>query len=106
MSSHGGPEVLRLTEIPEPEPTAGHHRIEVLQAGVNYADLHVREGDYLAGVTLPYVPGNEVMGYSDGRRVVADPQALYFGAPLDDATLVPAGAARQGRITFAQWMGR
>lgn len=42
----------------------------------------------------------------DGRRVVADPQALYFGAPLDDATLVPAGAARQGRITFAQWMGR
>lgn len=42
----------------------------------------------------------------DGRRVVADPQALYFGAPLDDATLVPAGAARQGRITFAQWMAR
>lgn len=42
----------------------------------------------------------------DGRRVVVDPQALYFGAPLDDATLVPAGAARQGRITFAQWMGR
>lgn len=41
----------------------------------------------------------------DGRRVVVDPQALYFGAPLDDATLVPAGAARQGRITFAQWMG-
>ncbi|MGW4160019.1 quinone oxidoreductase family protein [Streptomyces sp. SS162] len=71
MSSHGGPEVLRLTAVPEPEPKAGHHRVEVLQAGVNYADLHVREGDYLAGVTLPYVPGNEVMGYSDGRRVVA-----------------------------------
>lgn len=42
----------------------------------------------------------------DGRRVVADPQARYFGARLDDATLVPAGAARQGRITFAQWMAR
>ncbi|MDA7417412.1 SDR family oxidoreductase [Xenophilus arseniciresistens] len=42
----------------------------------------------------------------DARRVVTDPQALYFGAPLDDATLVPAGAARQGSVTFAQWMGR
>ncbi|WP_326540066.1 SDR family oxidoreductase [Pseudorhodoferax sp.] len=42
----------------------------------------------------------------DGRRVVADPQALYFGAPLDDGTLVPAGQARLGSVTFAQWMAR
>lgn len=42
----------------------------------------------------------------DARRVVADPQALYFGAPLDDATLVPAGAARLGKVTFAEWMAR
>ncbi|RCW65770.1 SDR family oxidoreductase [Pseudorhodoferax soli] len=42
----------------------------------------------------------------DGRQVVADPQALYFGAPLDDGTLVPAGQARLGTVTFAQWMAR
>lgn len=42
----------------------------------------------------------------DGRRVVADPQALYFGAPLDDGTLVPAGQARLGAVTFAAWMAR
>lgn len=37
----------------------------------------------------------------DGRQVVADPQALYFGAPLDDGTLVPVGQARLGTVTFA-----
>ena len=42
----------------------------------------------------------------DGRQVVADPQALYFGAPLDDGTLVPAGQARLGTVTFAAWMAR
>lgn len=71
MSSYGGPEVLQLAEVPEPVPAAGHQRIEVLRSGVNYADVHVREGAYLADVTLPYIPGNEVIGYSDGRRVVA-----------------------------------
>lgn len=40
----------------------------------------------------------------DGRQVVADPQALYFGAPLDDGTLVPAGTPVLGKVTFAQWM--
>jgi uncharacterized protein YbjT (DUF2867 family) len=40
----------------------------------------------------------------DGRQVVADPQALYFGAPLDDGTLVPSGRPRLGTVTFAQWM--
>ena len=40
----------------------------------------------------------------DGRRVVADPQALYFGAPLDDGTLVPSGTPRLGRVSFGQWM--
>lgn len=42
----------------------------------------------------------------DGRRVVADPQALYFGAPLDNGTLVPSGPARLGTVTFAAWMAR
>lgn len=71
MPSYGGPEVLQLAEVPEPAPAAGHQRIEVLRSGVNYADVHVREGNYLADVRLPYIPGNEVIGYSDGRRVVA-----------------------------------
>lgn len=39
----------------------------------------------------------------DARKVVADPQARYFGAELQDNTLVPAGKARLGTITFEDW---
>jgi len=41
---------------------------------------------------------------NDPRRVVADPAALYFGAPLDDGTLVPGAGPRLGAIRFAGWM--
>jgi NADPH2:quinone reductase len=72
MRQFGGPEVLELAEVPDPEPRAGHLLVNVTRAGVNYADVHVRENTYLAPVELPYIPGNEVVGTTqDGRRVVA-----------------------------------
>ncbi|MFF4281969.1 zinc-binding alcohol dehydrogenase family protein [Streptomyces kronopolitis] len=71
MREFGGPDVLRLEDVPEPAPRGGHSPVEVALAGVNYADVHVREDSYLAPVELPYIPGNEVVGTVDGtRRVV------------------------------------
>lgn len=71
MREFGGPDVLRLQDVPEPAPRGGHSLVEVALAGVNYADVHVREDSYLAPVELPYIPGNEVVGTVDGaRRVV------------------------------------
>ncbi|MER7985796.1 zinc-binding dehydrogenase [Streptomyces noursei] len=70
MREFGGPDVLRLEDAPEPTPRAGHALVEVTLAGVNYADVHVRGDTYLAPVDLPYIPGNEVVGTVDGRRVV------------------------------------
>ncbi len=71
MREFGGPEVLRLEDVPEPEPRAGHSLVNVSLAGINYADVHVRGDTYLAPVELPYIPGNEVVGTVDGgRRVV------------------------------------
>ncbi|MFB7636987.1 zinc-binding alcohol dehydrogenase family protein [Streptomyces sp. NPDC056149] len=71
MREFGGPDVLRVEDVPEPEPRAGHACVEVALAGVNYADVHVRGDTYLAPVELPYTPGNEVVGTVDGgRRVV------------------------------------
>lgn len=71
MREFGGPDVLRLEDVPEPAPRAGHSPVEVSLAGINYADVHVRGDSYLAPVELPYVPGNEVVGTVDGgRRVV------------------------------------
>ncbi|MFJ5800236.1 quinone oxidoreductase family protein [Streptomyces decoyicus] len=71
MREFGGPDVLRLEDVPEPAPRGGHSLVEVALAGINYADVHARGDSYLAPVELPYVPGNEVVGTVDGgRRVV------------------------------------
>ncbi|MFG2401683.1 quinone oxidoreductase family protein [Streptomyces lydicus] len=71
MREFGGPDVLRLEDVPEPGPRGGHMLVDVTLAGVNYADVHARGDSYLAPVELPYVPGNEVVGTVDGgRRVV------------------------------------
>ena len=40
----------------------------------------------------------------DPREVVADPHARYFGAELDERSLVPAGDARLGPTRFAEWL--
>lgn len=40
----------------------------------------------------------------DPRRVVADPEALYFGAKLDDESLVPGSHARRGTTRFDWWL--
>ena len=44
--------------------------------------------------------------YNDAREVVADPHARYFGAELDERSLIPLGEARLGDIRFDEWLGR
>lgn len=76
ITEFGGPEVLHLAEVPEPEAGEGQVLIDVRAAGVNYADTHQSENSYLAAQTLPLIPGAEVVGVARsgphaGRRVVA-----------------------------------
>ena len=71
ITEFGGPEVLRLVELPDPEPVEGLVLHEVTAAGVNYADTHQTEDSYLAPQALPLVPGAEFVGLApDGTRVV------------------------------------
>jgi NADPH2:quinone reductase len=56
----GGPEVLRLADLPTPEPGPGQARIRVEAAGVNFIDIYQRSGLYK--VPLPYGPGLEGAG--------------------------------------------
>lgn len=58
---------LAVEEVPEPEGTV----LEVRAAGVNFADVLIRRGRYPQMPELPFVPGSEVAGDLDGRRVVA-----------------------------------
>lgn len=71
IETFGGPDVMQVVDLPEPAPTAGDVVVEVALAGVNYADTHQTEDSYLSRQTLPMVPGGEVAGTVDGRRVVA-----------------------------------
>lgn len=67
----GGPEVLRVREVPDPEPAAGQVLVDARASGVNFADVMGRLGIYPDAPKFPYVPGYEVAGVADGRRVIA-----------------------------------
>lgn len=68
----GGPEELRPETVPEPRAGEGESLVDVTYAGLNFADLEIREGIY-APPALPAVLGADVVGRrrGDGRRVVA-----------------------------------
>jgi NADPH:quinone reductase len=97
MTEFGGPEVLKLVELPQPQPTAGEVLIRVTKAGVNFADTHTRTNSYVRKATLPLVPGGEVAGVREdtGERVVAltgtGGYAEYAVAPAAHVFPIPAG---------------
>ncbi|GMV57416.1 MAG: NADPH:quinone oxidoreductase family protein [Burkholderiaceae bacterium] len=80
-SEWGGPDKLRLGELPLPDPKAGEVRLKVLAAGVNFPDALIIQKKYQLQPPLPFVPGTEVAGMVDavgegvslakGTRVVA-----------------------------------
>jgi NADPH:quinone reductase len=102
MTEFGGPEVLRLRDLPTPEPGPEQALIRVTRAGLNFADTHTRTNSYVRAATLPLIPGGEVAGIRQdtGERVVAlvdsggyaewvvAPKELIFPIPeaLDDGT--------------------
>jgi NADPH2:quinone reductase len=73
MTEFGGPEVLKLAELPTPQPGPDETLIRVTRAGLNFADTHTRTNSYVQKATLPLVPGGEVAGVREdtGERVVA-----------------------------------
>jgi NADPH2:quinone reductase len=92
IEEFGGPEVLRLVELPDPEPGEGEVLVEVARSGINFADTHATRNDYLAEQALPLIPGAEVSGrLPDGRRVAAIlPSGGYAGrVAVPEALLVP-----------------
>jgi NADPH2:quinone reductase len=97
--SYGGPEVLKLEEIPIPEPGTGQALVRVVAAGVNFIDVNQRNGSYK--VPLPYTCGVEGAGIVEksgpevdiqpGTRVawVSHPGACAEFAVVPAARLVP-----------------
>ena len=97
IQEFGGPEVLELVDLPTPEPGEGEVLIRVTRAGMNFADTHQRQNDYLAKASLPMIPGGEVAGVREdtGERVVAmsgtGGYAQYATAPAALTFPIPDG---------------
>lgn len=60
VSEPGGPEVLGIEALPEPEPAPGQLTVRVHVAGVNFIDTHQRAGRY--PIKMPFTPGLEGAG--------------------------------------------
>ncbi|MEV7772518.1 NADP-dependent oxidoreductase [Kitasatospora sp. NPDC086791] len=67
VTESGGPEVLRVTRVPDPQPGPGEVRVRVYAAGVQPVDLAIREGFRPPGLAVepPFVLGNEFAGVVD-----------------------------------------
>src|SRR4029077_3010968 len=62
VHAFGGPEQLKLEEIPTPKPNAGQILVRVHAAGVNPYDTYMRAGTYAVKPQLPYTPGSDAAG--------------------------------------------
>jgi len=58
----GGPEVLKLEEIPTPKPAAEQVLVRIHAVGVNPYDTYMRNGTYAVKPPLPYTPGSDGAG--------------------------------------------
>jgi len=81
----GGPEKLRLDEVPVPEPGPGQARVKLHAIGLNFIDVYFRAGVYKA--PLPLTPGMEAAGVVD--------------AVANDVTGIVSG----DRVAYAMNMG-
>ncbi len=46
IHERGGPDILKLEDIPVPEPKEGEARVKLEACGLNYADIYQRDGRY------------------------------------------------------------
>ena len=104
ITAPGGSDVMKLEEMPTPQPGKGQLLVKLDAAGLNYVDTYQRSGLY--PMQLPYTPGSEcagtvealgegVSGFSKGDKVawtgILGAYAEYELIPADRAVKVPKG---------------
>ncbi len=84
----GGPEVLEVRDVPEPQPNPGEVLVRVEAVGVNFADTHVTRGVYSGMPPPPFISGREFAGVVEGtgERVMGYTQ---FGAAAEKIAMSP-----------------
>jgi NADPH2:quinone reductase len=104
----GGPEAMKLVDLPVPEPKANEAVVKIAASGVNFIDVYFREGRYKA--PLPLILGQEGAGTvtaigSDVKSVKVGDRvawcgllgsyAEYAAVPADRLVPIPAGVTDQ-----------
>ncbi|HMF12263.1 MAG TPA: hypothetical protein VKE94_08150, partial [Gemmataceae bacterium] len=103
----GGPEVLVIRGIPEPEPKAGYAVIEVKAFGLNHAELHMRKGEWaeiadVSGIECvgivkscpggEFATGTKVAALMGGLgRTINGSYAEYTRAPVTNGATIESG---------------
>lgn len=119
VHAHGGPEVLRWEEVPDPVAAPGEALVRISAIGVNFIDVYHRRGHYPAK-SMPFIPGQEgageVIALGSGAGGVAPgdlvawagPPAAYAemaSVPADRLVRLPAGLEpRQAAAAMLQGM--
>ena len=111
----GGPEVLKLEDVPDLKAGPGQVVVRVKAAGVNPYDTYMRQGTYAIKPPLPYTPGSDAAGIVDsvgeGVAGLAPGDRVYVGGTLTGAyaeqTLAEAWQVHPlpPNVTFAQGAG-
>jgi len=111
----GGPEVLKLEEVPTPKPAAGQVLVRIHAAGVNPYDTYMRAGTYTIKPPLPYTPGSDAAGVieaiGDGVKKVKPGDRVYTAKTVTGAYAQYALALEEQvhalpeKISFGQGAG-
>jgi len=111
----GGPEVLKVEEVPTPKPAAGQVLVRIHAAGVNPYDTYMRAGAYAKKPALPYTPGSDGAGLveavGDGVKKVKPGDRVFTTQTLSGAYAEYALASEHqvhllpANISFSQGAG-
>src|SRR3954454_3592603 len=111
ITKHGGPGVLEVQEMADPELGPGEVRIDVAAAGINFADVMARMGLYQDAPKTPCVVGYEVAGtileLGDGVEGLTPGQRVFAGTQFGgyaSQVVVPAAdvVALPDELSFEQ----
>jgi NADPH2:quinone reductase len=88
VTRYGGPEVLEVREVPEPQPAPGEVIVRVEAVGINFADTMTTRGGYSGTPPPPFISGREFAGVVEatGERVMG---YMQWGAAAERIAMKP-----------------
>jgi len=93
----GGPDVLKLEEVPDPAAAPGQVRVRIHAVGVNPYDTYMRAGGYAIKPDLPYSPG------ADGAGVIDQVGAGVNDMKAGDRVYISGTVAGKAHGAYAQF---